>query len=89
MIERCRTCKYFNLGKCEKDLPIEIELDIVYQVDNGELAMRIRDLLDEYGLNLNADEKESFSDDVERIVSNLSDKYQIRVNEDFKCKYYE
>lgn len=89
MEERCRNCHYYHFGKCEKELPIEVELELFTEVDNGGLAWKIRNMLKENGLDLDEETLENITDDVERIVLNLSEDFELKVDEDFKCKYYE
>lgn len=86
---KCRTCKYFEFGKCIKDLPIEIDRKLTYQIGDGEFAEKIERVLEENNLNLDEETLLNVIDDIERVVSNLSEDFEIKVNEDFVCKYYE
>lgn len=88
-MDRCRNCKHFEFGKCCRGLPIEIDRKMAYQIGDGELAEKIASVLEENNLNLDEETLMNVIDDIERVVSNLSEDYDILVNEDFKCKYYE
>lgn len=88
-MDRCRTCRYFEFGKCYKGLPIEIDSKLTYQIGEGDLAEKIERVLEENNLNLDEETLLNVIDDIERVVSNLSEDYELIVNEDFKCKYYE
>lgn len=88
-MERCRNCKHFRYGYCENDLPIELENDLIYKIDNGDLAQALKVEFEENGLNLDAETQENLIEGIESIVNHLTETYKIKVNEDFKCKYYE
>ena len=88
-MDKCRNCKYWEFGKCHRGLPIEIDRKLTYQIGDGELAEKIAGVLEENNLNLDEETLLNVIDDIERVVSNLSEDYEIKVSEDFKCKYYE
>lgn len=88
-MKRCRNCKHFEYGYCTADLPIEVENELIYKIDNGDLAQKLKLVFDENGLNLDAETQEQLIEDIEYLVNNLISTYKIKVCEYFKCKNYE
>ena len=89
-MECCRNCKHFEFGKCNKDLPIKVDNKTAYQIDNGELDMRFRMVFEDHAVNLDKFLINDIIDDLVQVVTNtLTEDYEILVDEDFKCKYYE
>lgn len=90
-MDRCRTCKHFEFGKCNEDLPIEVDNKMIYQIDNGELDMRFRMVFEDHAVNLDKFLLNDIIDDLVQVVSNtLTEDYELKItDEDFKCKYYE
>lgn len=89
-MECCRNCRYFEFGKCHKGLPIEVDNKMAYQIDNGELDMRFRMVFEDHAVKLDKFLVNDIIDDLVQVVKNtLIEDYEIKVSEDFKCKYYE